>query len=833
VDFQTNLHVLSVPVLFAGGRVFRWLVARFKSRRTVLALFILCLIKAAGHPLEAQVPETNAAPLPHFNVTAYVVEERALLPTNDWTSLLSKYTGTNVSLDEIVEAATAAQAGYRNHGCPNVSIAVAKEQIKDGIVTLNVFQTAIPQIVISGVCYYTPTNIAASTLPAVAPVLVPQTAATAATATKTAAPPPTPPPIVYATPEQIAAASAAMFQEMTNWDAREKDTRVHVVSTNAGPHFVVEHYDIVGNSVLTPVQMAEILTNIDGAFGTNVSIDGVRAVVEQLQKAYRDRGYVTVAVGLPQQKLTNATVKVQVTEGWLASIDVKGNRYFSSNNVMRALPSLQTNILINSPVLQAELNRANANQDRQIYPVIGPGPEPGTSQLTLNVKDQLPLHAKAEFNNQSTPGTPPLRLNSSAVYDNLWQMEHQIGVQYGFSPQEYKVGDQWNFFDKPLVADYSAYYRLPLGNPQSIENTVLSKPGSFGYNEATRQFQLPPPTGQTELTLYASRATIDTGVENLANRVLFDVPDVRILSQSTFQQGLTINDTAGFQLSQPLPQFSGIASTLAGGLDYKIYSQENSQTNVFTDTEFTENPFHELIKTTSFIAVPTPTAQQQINYLPMEFSYNANGKDFIGPFYAGLGMSFNLWFDSSTIYSATNPPGLHGVKSLQNITGSTESTGHWLIFKPSFSQSIISAHNWTTSLRADGQWASEPLISNEQFGIGGVNSVRGYYEGQAFGDCGWHVSLEEDTPPYIVGMVYDGHPLTVRASIYMDAADAYLLDPPPGVTSLTKLWGTGVGFDASVGTHWQAQFLFSVPLISNGTISRYQPFFNFALSAQF
>ena len=93
-------------------------------------------------------------------------------------------------------------------------------------------------------------------------------------------------------------------------------------------------------------------------------------------------------------------------EGRLADIKVTGNRYFSSNNVMRALPSLHTNMVLNGPILQAELNRANANQERQIYPVIGPGPEPGTSDLTLKVKDQPPLHAKVEFDNQSSPGTP-------------------------------------------------------------------------------------------------------------------------------------------------------------------------------------------------------------------------------------------------------------------------------------------------------------------------------------------------------------------------------------------------------------------------------------------
>ncbi len=92
--------------------------------------------------------------------------------------------------------------------------------------------------------------------------------------------------------------------------------------------------------------------------GTNVSIAGIKAVVQQLQLAYRERGYITVAVGLPRQTLTNATVKVQVTEGRLAVINVEGNYYFSSNNVMRALPSLQTNIILNGDILQAELNRA-------------------------------------------------------------------------------------------------------------------------------------------------------------------------------------------------------------------------------------------------------------------------------------------------------------------------------------------------------------------------------------------------------------------------------------------------------------------------------------------
>jgi hemolysin activation/secretion protein len=847
VDFQANLRVISAHKLVAVASSFRRFV---RKRSVVFAPLAFCFFKVFGvSPAEAQVPATsttNATPdaitdtetnsTPFFNVTTYAVQDNALLPTNDWSPVLSKYTGTNVSLGEIVKGAADLQSVYRDHGYPLTSIAIPREQITNGVVTLNVFQTAIPQIVVSGVRYYAPTNAeVASSLPAIAPVLVPPTA-TAPEATNVPPPPPLSQlPAPQAAPEQIEEARASLLKEMARLDAEKPDTMIHVISTNAGPRFEVEHYRITGNTVLSPQNMSTILTNIDGDFGTNVSIDGIRTVVEQLQKAYRDRGYLTVAVGLPQQKLTNATVKVKVTEGRLEAINVQGNVYFSSNNVMRALPSLHTNLLLNANVFQAELNRANANQDRQIYPVIGPGPEPGTSQLTLHVKDQLPLHAKTELNNQNTPGTPVLRENSSAVEDNLWQREHSLGVQYGFSPQEYKVGNEWNFYDQPLVANYSAFYRMPLGGPEPIENTIENNPGSFGYNEATRQFSLPPPSGQTELNVYGSRSTIDTGIENLSDKTLFDVPRVRVLSQQETQQGLTINGDLGFQLSKALPEFSGISSTLAGGLDYKLYSQANYQTNAFTDSEFTENPFHQLIERTSYIYVPTPVSHETVHYLPLTLSYNANGNDALGPANAGLALSVNLWYSSSTVYTAfTNPPvNLSGSKSLQNITGSRESSGYWVILKPSFSQSIVSANNWTTTLRMDGQWASEPLISNEQFGIGGVNSVRGYHEGEVFGDTGWHVSAEEDTPPHVVGIVYNGQPLTIRGSIYMDGAVAYLLDPEAGEQSSSRLWGTGFGFSASIGSHWQTQFLFSIPLTSTATVKHDIPYFNFSLTAQF
>jgi len=155
-----------------------------------------------------------------------------------------------------------------------------------------------------------------------------------------------------------------------------------------------------------------------------------------------------------------------------------------------------------------------------------------------------------------------------------------------------------------------------------------------------------------------------------------------------------------------------------------------------------------------------------------------------------------------------------------------------VIVTPSITRDFIFHTNWTLSLRLDGQIASEPLISNEQFGAGGVNSVRGYREGEVFGDDGWRASIEQKTPAYIVGPLGRRQKLAVRGSIFMDYAEAYLLDPQ-GRNNRTPLWGVGAGAVVSLGIYWEARLIFSEPLLGAGSTGAYHPRFNFAVTGQF
>jgi len=591
----------------------------------------------------------------------------------------------------------------------------------------------------------------------------------------------------------------------------------------APPVFNVRGYEITGNTLLSYAMMEPIFIKY---VGTNIGITEIKSALSEFQLAYRTRGWATVKVTLPQQSITNGLVKVNVLEGRLAEINVSKNRYFSSNNVMRTLPSLKTNMILNSVVFQEELDRANnASRDRQIFPEVGPGPVTNTSSLFLLVKERIPLHGRLELNNASTPSTPELRVNANLAYNNLWQLDHSVGIQYGFSPQEMKTGDQWAWYDDPLIANYSAFYRMPLANPESVADRTSSNPTAFGYNEGTRKFTLPPSTGLPELNFYGSRSTIDTGVE-VGDPVEKFSSDARTITQQDSSEDLTITENLGHRLSKPLREWHGIRSVLSGGVDWKSYDITSFATNTFIFTEHLIDDNGKPFDRVTAVPYTVPTSHQSIQYLPFSLRLDGSRPDYAG---ASSSIGFSLGWSGNFF-----PNLLASSQDFESVAGSTEANGHYQIVTASLSRDqYIGTNGWNFLVRADGKWANQPLISNEQYGIGGMAAgVRGYHEGESFGDTGWRVVFEPHTPGVNLGMVDGTKPMIVRGLAFMDYGQTFLLNPD-SVAPRQNLWGTGFGFSGSIGHNWDARVSIAWPFISTPTTTAGKFHVYFGIGAQF
>ena len=811
----------------------------------VYATALLLAASLGGERVNAQ--STNAPVVPSFQVSRYEIAGSAVLDQATVDRAMQGATGTNITAPQIRRALTKLQQAFRDRGHLRASITLPQQPLTNSIVRLDV--VAGPN---QNDPAATPVTLPAAAAPsytfqhfeiygnsALQPeeidrILSPAAGAAAnlrqleqALAQLQA---------VYRERGYYAATVKLPQQVLTDGTvivkveegltlAAEEALAAAAAATNkpAPPRtFEIRHYDVVGNTLLTQPTIDAIITN---GIGTNITFLQVQKVLGELQLAYRERGFASAKVSLPPQQLTNATITVQVMEGVLVDARVLGNRYFSSNNVMRALPSVQDALIwkdqvVNSSALQREVDLANQNRDRTIYPVIAPGPEPGTSVLELRVKDRLPLHGKVDLNNQNTPGTPDWRVNASANYANLWQSEHQLGLSYGFTPEEYNVEGPGHEFllNRPLIANYGAFYRLPFGEVSALQNQINASAGQFGYDEATRQFRLPPAGARPDLTFYGSYASSDTGVKLGPPVLVSQTPLLTIVSQDSGQD-LTINASAGGRLNLPLALSDTKRFGFSAGLDWKRYSLESFNTNNFIiTTVVTNSSGSQIIQ--SVVSSPQPTRRNEFDYLPLALGVDYFQTDSSGSFAASLGLSANFVGEDQDFVLASYSRKARAEYGKATLSLTRDQT----VFK-----------NWSLLLRASGQAATGPLISNEQFAMGGVNSVRGYYEGDQYGDTGWFGSVELRTP-FITGdvAVWSGvAPVWLRGSIFFDVSQRYPMDTSPGRDIYRTLTGTGFGLSANINNRVDAKLIVGWPLEDSANTRAGDVRANFSIGAQF
>lgn len=224
--------------------------------------------------------------------------------------------------------------------------------------------------------------------------------------------------------------------------------------------FAVTEYRVEGNAILPSDQVNAILAQYRGSMQRVSDVEQARGALES---AYREAGYPTVLVVVPEQTVEDGVVKLTVIESKLGELTVTGNRHISTRRLLDKLPSLRPGVILHEPTVLEELDGVNATLDRQVVPVLTVGQDPGTVNLELKVRDRVPLHGNVEWNNRGTPSTPEQRLSVSVRYADVFAREHILALQTTQSPQDWGA-----------VEVYGASYVIPLEGRRSLSTYVAT-----------------------------------------------------------------------------------------------------------------------------------------------------------------------------------------------------------------------------------------------------------------------------------------------------------------------------------------------------------------------
>ncbi len=133
--------------------------------------------------------------------------------------------------------------------------------------------------------------------------------------------------------------------------------------------------------------------------------------------------------------------------------------------------------------------------------------------------------------------------------------------------------------------------------------------------------------------------------------------------------------------------------------------------------------------------------------------------------------------------------------------------------------------------RVSGQWADSPLVNNEQFSLGGEDTVRGYLEAETLGDSGLAGTVELHGPdigrftaPVLTQLYLFG---------FVDAGVATLLDPLPGQDYRTHLWSAGVGLQLAGPAGLNGSLDYAIPEEDGLRTRKHHPRVDFSLRLGF
>jgi hemolysin activation/secretion protein len=212
-----------------------------------------------------------------------------------------------------------------------------------------------------------------------------------------------------------------------------KDSHLWAEQPSESLHFRIKGFALQGNTLFSKDDLSIVLKPFMGEQKTAEDVEKAR---DALERFYHEKGYPTVLVNIPEQSVEDGVVWLQVVESEIRRVRVTGNRYFTMEKILDALPSLSPGEILHLPEVQRDLVRLNRNRDLKVAPVLIPGKAIGTVDVELKVEDKLPLHGSLELNNRSTHDTTHMRLNAMLSYDNLWQKDHSVSVQYQTSPKD-------------------------------------------------------------------------------------------------------------------------------------------------------------------------------------------------------------------------------------------------------------------------------------------------------------------------------------------------------------------------------------------------------------
>jgi len=229
---------------------------------------------------------------------------------------------------------------------------------------------------------------------------------------------------------------------------------------------LVKSIEVTGVTLFPDYQIRAITSLYENK---SLTFNEMQKVADLITDLYRKNGYVISRAYIPPQKIENGVLEIKVLESTVGTIQLKGNRYYSSN-LIKSYLTIKSGQPFNYNDLKKDLENINDHPDRSVKAVLAPGNQPGSTDIMLEEKDSLPVHVQLGYNNYLSS------FLGRNIYDSTFTDNNLLGHD-DILNFNYERGDNNVYYAYTTSYLYPVTHGLDLGASISHSKEVLG--GAF------------------------------------------------------------------------------------------------------------------------------------------------------------------------------------------------------------------------------------------------------------------------------------------------------------------------------------------------------------------
>ncbi len=349
-------------------------------------------------------------------------------------------------------------------------------------------------------------------------------------------------------------------------------------SSTSGQTLSIKDVRIVGNECFDDSTLLLLLADKVGKSLTFNQIMGLAATIEAY---YNDQGYHIVRVFVPEGGYKNGVLTIEILEGKLGDIKVKGAKRYSDADLVAVVSDyLSKGKIFKLSDAEVPLTLLNTYPALELSSTLSPGTKTGTTDMTLVAKEKSILSGSLELNNFGSEDSGEYRFIPYMVVRSPFGWGDQLSAYAAIAIDE---PDSWS---------YQLDYRVPVSR---FGTSALLYFGQ-GNNAVGNEFEILDINGDSyswgvgvsHLQVFSAYTQLTWELAFDAQDVSQDVLGVRTLDDSIRKLRLSVNldhsDMSGRTIAS-LAIHQGLGEML-GGMDND--SAFSSRSFAGANNEFTK-----------------------------------------------------------------------------------------------------------------------------------------------------------------------------------------------------------------------------------------------------